>query len=82
MSDPVNEVKDICEKLSPEYQHILLRYVQLAHAAETVARKSSQPNKAVDCRELSKKQVGEIPLDENDILIDTSTDVVANEEYS
>ena len=43
MSDPVNEVKGICEQLSPEYQHILLRYAQVAYTAENAVRKSSEP---------------------------------------
>ena len=47
MPDPVNEVKDICEKLSPEYQHILLRYAQMAYTAENAVRKSSNPASCV-----------------------------------
>ena len=80
MSDPVNEVKDICKKLLPEYKRILLRYVQLAYVAENAARKSSNPTESVENRELSGKQINdlisaEITLKENNILTDTETSV-------
>ena len=52
MSDAVNEVKDIAEKLTPENQHILLRYVLIADAAEKSARKSSN---ASSCTETGTK---------------------------
>ena len=38
MADPIQEVKDLCAKLSPQYQHILLRYAQVALTAENAAR--------------------------------------------
>ena len=62
MSNPVNEVKDICEKLSPEYQHILLRYAQVALTAENAVRKSSDPASCVETSFKQKAPVTDLPL--------------------
>jgi hypothetical protein len=34
MSNPVEEVRDICERLLPEHQRTLLKYAQEAYVAE------------------------------------------------
>ena len=42
MPEPIDEVKEICETLTPENQHTLLRYAQIAHVAENAVRKSTE----------------------------------------
>ena len=48
MPEPVDEVKEICETLTPENQHTLLRYAQIAHVAENAVRKSSDNDENQD----------------------------------
>ena len=62
MLDPVNEVKEICEKLSPECQHILLRYAQVAQTAENAVRKSSDVAFCMDIGQKKKATDTELPL--------------------
>lgn len=79
MPDPVNEVKDICDKLSPEYQHILLRYAQVAHTAENAVRKPSNSTEAVGYRESSGKPIDGLISEEitlkvkPEVLMETKT---------
>ena len=68
MSDPVNEVKGICEKLSPEYQHILLRYAQVAYTAENAVRKSSSPASHADTGHKQKAADTELSLLSEELL--------------
>ena len=56
MTDPIKEAKDICAKLSPQYQHIFLRYAQVALTAENSVKESAARACVIDTQISDKER--------------------------
>jgi hypothetical protein len=58
MLDPVEEVRDICEKLTLEHQQTLLKYAQELYIAENAGEKAVNPDLS-DMGKLSQESSAE-----------------------
>jgi len=55
MVNPIQEVKELCKKLSEKNQHTLLRHAQVALIAENSARGTSPSSDVTDTKTQDKK---------------------------